>query len=368
MLFRTLRGDGARGVVALTALGGCAASVLAIPVSLDPAWTPTVFDTSGALDPGASGLFLSGLEVDPLGGTVYVLGHDVPPGGASGITALFASTGLGTAVIDNPGVPVSQVTRANDLTFNPLTSTYDFVGNAAPGGPLPGPGGIYQFTPGAAGATTYAGGAGFPTWATSGLTFGPGGVAATVTSDVGVGHHVGIPAGAVATGPAVNSDPLPLGYEGGADDHVITLDGRTIVIGDLTRKLYNVTGGAGTVFPLFDLTTIPGFVDTGFFGSRGTVDPATGDIFVAFATGGGTDIFRIKADGSAGSLFATGFVDGVRDIDFGLSSAGDGTFSLYATEVNLGLGVGSIYEFQIPAPGAAGLLAIAGGCLLRRRR
>jgi len=337
-----------------------APAAVSAPVSLDPAWTPTIFDTGGLLNPGISGLFMSGLEVGP-GGTVYVLGHDVPPGGSSGTTALLGSVGLGTAFVDNPGVPISQVTRANDLTFNPATGDLHFVGNA-----IGGPGGVFGFTPGSAGFSTFAAGAGMPFWATSGLTFDAGGGVATVTSDVGIGHHI-IPAGAVGSAPVVNDDPLPLGYEAGADDHVVTLDGRTIVHGDFSRKLYDVSGGAGTVSVLFDLTTLASFVDTGFFGSRAAVDPATGDIFVGWGVGG-TDIFRIKDDGSSASLFATGFVDGIRDLDFGPSSMGDGTFSLYVNEINLGMDIGTIYEFKIPTPGAMSLLAIAGLAATRRKR
>ena len=144
------------------------------------------------------------------------------------------------------------------------------------------------------------------------------------------------------------------GYGAGVDDHVVMLDGRIITIGDSSRLLHDVTGGPGAVFEFFDLADIPGSGCSGGggkqelegryagsngdkgttcdgVGSRGAVDPVSGDIFVAMGSGG-TTIFRIAADGSFGSIFATGFAF-IRDLDFGPSSASGGNLSLYVTEV-----------------------------------
>jgi hypothetical protein len=342
---------------AIVAAGGAA---LGVPISNDPAWTVNVYDTGGFLDPATNnGLFLGGLEVDPAGGTVYVVGHDVAPGGASNVSILIRSTGPGTAVVDPAGGPLQQWTRGNDLTYS--NGQYYIAANR----PTPSAllGGVYGFTPGVAGFATWAEGQMY--WETSGLTFNAAGTQGLVTSDVGIGHHA-VAAGTPFSTLLVDEQPAPTGYGGGADDHVITLDGRTIVVTDQQRWLYDITGGAGAVAQFFDLATIPGATFPGV-GSRGTVDPATGDLFVAYATGG-TEIYRIRADGSAGSIFATGFVSGVRDIDFGLASDGSGNFSLYATEIDGTTGIGSIYEFVIPGPSALAALALAGVVATRRRR
>ncbi len=192
-----------------------------------------------------------------------------------------------------------------------------------------------------------------------------------------------------------------------ADDHVVTPDGRVLIMADGGSAIYDVTGGPGSVFLFFDMTTIPGFPGCGggpppkseaygdteakgggpCFGSRGTVDPVTGDIFYAYAVRG-TTIYRITPNGAFGEVFATGFVDGVVDMDFGPASDGGGDSSLYATEVagivtpekGTSGPVGSIYEFvrvnrgPIPTLSFWGklamilaLLGIAGFVLVRRR-
>lgn len=360
----------------------------------------TIYDTGGLLNAvNNGGFFLNGLEVDPAGGTVYVAASDAVFGDTSSAIRLINSTGLGTAALDAAGVSsLIYTTRGVDLTF--LGGSY-YVAACVPLTP-PGKGmppapcftpGIYGWTPGV-GPVTFASGGTIPGWATSGLTFNPGGGSALVTSDVGISHWLVTPP---STGTLlVDDDPLPTGYESGADDHVITTDGRVLVMGDFSGRIYDITGGPGSVSLFFDVSTIPGFPGCGpapgCFGSRGTVDPVTGDIFYAYAVGGDT-IFRIRPDGSAGEVFATGFVNGVVDIDFGPASDGSGGISLYATEVAGTIGipgkggpggpdndVGTIYEFVrispiIPTLSDWGksllilmLLGIAGFTLVRRRQ
>ncbi len=337
---------------------------LAVPIAEDPTWTVHTYDTGGNLNPGSNGgYYLGGLEVDPNApepfGRVFVIGHDVPPGGASSFIQIIRSTGLNSSALDPAGGALQQITRANDLTYNPDNGQYCVaatrVGLTS--------GGVYGFTPGTPGFSNFQQGAGIPAWETSGLTFSSPSTA-RVTSDVGIGHHAvnkGLPFSTLL----VDQSPLPNGYEDGADDHVRMLDNTYIVAGDQTRKLYDVTNGPGTVTVFFDLFTIPGFSDHISVGSRATVDPITGDLFIAYALGG-TQILRVYADGSGGEVFASGFVDGVRDIDFGPSSLNDGTFSLYATEI--AGGVGSIYEFRIiPSPGTLTMLVFGASAALRRR-
>jgi hypothetical protein len=220
--------------------------------------------------------------------------------------------------------------------------------------------GIHGFDPaGIAAPTTFATtSSGFTT---SGLTFNAAGTSALVSTDgVGPGLPNGlysVPAGGPEVA-VVTSAALPTGI-GLTDDHVITLDGRTIVVGDGTHDLWDVTGGAGSVSLLIDLDPLGlGFLGAG--GNRASVDPWTGDIFASWGGLPSTSsILRIKADGSGASLFATG-VSRLRDLDFGVSSSGSGA-SLYVAEVSLS-GVGTIYEFalshDVPEPATILLLGL----------
>ncbi len=351
--------------VALGLVGiiGLSVESAAAVVVLDPTATLSVYDTGGMLNSGTNGgFYLGGLEVDPAGGAVYASAHNVIPGGMSSQLRLIKSTGPGTAILDSSGAfPLRQTTRGVDLTY--LNGKYYVAAMDLSAASL---GGIYGITPGAAGLTTFAAGPGIPRWATSGLTFDAAGTTALVTSDGPIGHH-SVAAGAITSTNLVSSSSLPTGFGRPADDHVVTKDGRTIVITDSSAQLMDVTGGPGTVTELFNLAPLGGTVGVG---SRGVVDPVSGDIFAAMGDSGGKRIFRVKADGSSGIIFADGFTgDGVRDLAFGLSSDGSGTMSLYAAET-FG-GIGTIYEFKtVPEPSTLTLLCLGAFALLgigRRR-
>ena len=350
-----------------------------VPVAVDPGIISlTTFDSGGFLDPIANGGFtLGGLEVDPVSGKVFVLGSDGGTGATSTAVQLIGSTGAGTAAAVGAVVPFKLNARGYDLTQHPSDGKLYTAGTLSLAGPVDG---IHGFDPAGIGApvtfaTTSSG------FATSGLTFNAAGTSALVTTD-GVDTAV-LPNGLYsvpAFGPEVlivGSAALPTGV-GATDDHVVTLDGRTIVAGDGSHDLWDATGGAGLVSLLIDLDTIPAVLPAlgALGGDRATLDPWSGDIFYAHAlTPGSPGIIRIKADGSAATVFALGFA-GLRDIDFGPASSGSGGGSIYATEVDIVTGVGSIYEFEIthvPEPSTLILLlmgvvtlGLRGRC--RRRR
>jgi len=346
------------GLMALVAAAGLANRAHAVAIPVAAGWTGGVFDTGGLLNPAANGGFtLGGLEVDPAGGRVYVVGANVGVGLTSSSLRMLSSTGLGTAVLDASGVaPLSYATRGTDLTYN--AGSYYVAASRVGGAP-----GIYGFTPGG-GQPVYAAGGGIPSWATSGLTFNAAGTMARVTSDLGTGHH-SVLAGAVASTLLVGQGAVPGGYGAGADDHAVTPGGRVLVAEDIGRGIYDITGGPGAV-ALFANPNIlggPGFAGPGV-GSRITVHPVSGDLFLAWGDSGDR-IIRVAADGLSVETIATGFSRGVRDIDWGLD--GTGTLCLFATEVST-TGIGTIYSFKIPAPGTGTLLALGGFCMARRRR
>ena len=370
---------------AVLALGAVNAAQ-AVPVPVDPSIAAfSIFDTGGSLDTIA-GFEMGGLEVDA-SGKVFVLGADFPGsfgGGPASVVQLFGSTGLGTAA--PVGLPVAMTlnTRGYDLTMNPADGKMYVAGTLDPlgvmGAPVPG---IHGLDPaGAMLPVTFAVTTGSAT--TSGLTFNPAGTIATLSTD-GIPPLTGptLPlAGGVYTVPAGGPEvllaglgPLPIGAPGPGDDHVITLDGRTIYAGDGSHDLWDVSGGTGTVSTLIDLDLTPAAPVLGFGGSRATLDPWSGDIFYGHALiPGSVGIARVKADGSGATIFATGFT-GLRDFDIGPASSGGGAMSLYAVEVATGTGIGTIYEFELthmavpePATAALGLLAAAGLVWRTRRR
>ena len=346
-----------------------------VPVSLDPTATLSTFDTGGLLNPALNGgLTVGGLEVDPAGGTVYVVASDGGFGGTSTVVQLLSSTGLGTATAVGAAAPIKLNARGFDVTHN--AGLYYVAGTLGAAAPVHG---IHGLDPaGVAAPSTFA--TTTSGFATSGLTFDAAGTTALVSTD-GVDPVVlpnglySVPAGGPEAA-VVLGGALPGGISGGTDDHVITLDGRTIVVGDGSFDLWDVSGGAGAVSLLVDLNTIPAVAPVLFGGGvRAAVDPWTGDIFMGWGLFG-PDIIRVAADGSGAIHFATGF-DSVRDLDIGLSSDGSGGVSLYVTEEDVN-GVGSIYEFTLshneggavpePLTAALGLMGLATLGMATRRR
>ena len=331
----------ARALGALAAIALAGAHAGAAPTAEAPGSSVMTFDSGGQLNPGNNGGFvLGGLEVDPANGRVFALAHDVPVWSVSGQARLLVSVGPGTAAPDASGpFPLTQQTRATDLTHHDGVYYVAAINNGNPG--------IFGIEPGNGALQTFAAGPSIPRWATSGLTFDDGGGSARVTSDFEIGHHR-VDQGDTSSTALAGQMPLPSGYGDAASDHVVTRDGRTIVAGEVSRMLFDVSQGSGNVEMFFDLTTVPGYADAGagIFGSRAALDPVSGDIFVAYAVNG-SQIYRIARDGSVGQLFASGFVGGVRDLAFGQASDGSGAVSLFAAEVAGGT-TGSIYEFFVP--------------------
>lgn len=262
---------------------------------------------------------------------------------------------------------------------------------AAGGPPGSGISGVYELDPtGVAapvlfGATTMK-----PT--TSGLTYGPG-PAATISTDGVPGAFTApslpsgiysIPAGGPEALIAVDSIAAPagVGSPGGGsapgDDHVVTLDGRTLFLNDGTNLIHDVSGGAGATALLVDLTTTTagagGFLSGG--GVRGAVNPVDGDIFIGWGLGGPA-IIRADEFGAGAIGSVTGF-DNVRDIDFGPSTLAVGPgftgTSMYVTEFEFGTATSNIWEFgmrAVPEPSTGVFLwtiAVAAGAVRRRRQ
>ena len=316
------------------------------PEVLDPTIEACIYDTGGDLNPANnSGFWVGGIEPDPGGGAVFVTAHNTPPGGSSSEMVLIRSAGFGTAMVETSvGVlPHNQTTRGVDLRH--MDGTYWFASTELGSGL----GGVYGATPGVAGFRTFAAGSGIPIWFTSGLTFDASGMEARVTSDLGTGHHI-IEAGASTSVLFVDQSPPPIGYNAGSDDHTISLDGRLIIATDIEQRLYDATGGPGSVMPLFDFRTIPGFNESGV-GNRIETDPVSGDFFAAWGNGG-TTLYRVSADGSSGSIVARNFPgQGIRDLSFGPSSNGEGSslFVLAISSFDINDEAGTIYEFRFPS-------------------
>jgi len=125
------------GLMALVAAAGLANRAHAVAIPVAAGWTGGVFDTGGLLNPAANGGFtLGGLEVDPAGGRVYVVGANVGVGLTSSSLRMLSSTGLGTAVLDASGVaPLSYATRGTDLTYN--AGSYYVAASRVGGAPGP---------------------------------------------------------------------------------------------------------------------------------------------------------------------------------------------------------------------------------------
>jgi PEP-CTERM motif len=401
----------ALGAIACTLLVTCQVSHAAIGTvaSVDPLLSPPVLYDSGvpvvgggfgtpSLDSAANGgLIVNGIEV--LGpGAVFTITDDAfvssPLADDSSLIQLNVSAGPGTNGPVGPLVPFSANGRGFDLTLDPASGLLGVAGTFA-GGPAPAPG-IWEldplgvFPPALYAPTTFSA-------TTSGLTYGPAGLTATLSTDgiAGPGTAPGLPGGIYtvpAGGPeaaiALTAAPVPIGVGTTGDDHVVTLDGRTIFLSDGSHDMMDVSGGAGTVGLLIDLDLVPAVVPAlSVGGVRGTVSPVNGDIFTGWGLGGplappgGSNLIRVD-DFGAGAIVSVIGLDNVRDVDVGPSSLAPGGplasgFSLYVTEVEgpAGLGPGSysnIWEFGILIPEPASmmlvLMGVAASALVRRRK
>ncbi|HAX74862.1 MAG TPA: hypothetical protein DCY88_03270 [Cyanobacteria bacterium UBA11372] len=123
------------------------------------------------------------------------------------------------------------------------------------------------------------------------------------------------------------------------------------MMGDNASELIEVLpdGRLQDVFKFSDYIDVRSYFRGNSFGSRGAVDPITGDIFYAVSfESPSSSIIRIKSDFSGATAFATGFAEDLRDLDFGPSSSGVlGDISLYVSENNRTTGVGTIYEIRV---------------------
>jgi hypothetical protein len=339
------------GLASLTLAVGSVEPAIAAVLVRDPTAGPlSIFDQSDLLNYSLNGgFYMEGLEVAPDGSGVFVtqantLPVNIPPRpGEEGILRatlkrLIKSTGSGTASQIGPTLQAGNFSLwGNDLTLGPEGRYYAVTES-----------GIWGFDPAGGPATQFSGGQ-QDILTASGLTFSPDGSEALFSSDYPYGLWR-IP----KNGTFASMEQI-LGFNdlgGGFDDHVITKNGKVILMGDGTRKLWEVLPDRSRRI-VYDLKTDPNvspFVNNSASGSRGAVDPITGDIFygLTFFYSGPFSIIRIKSDFSSASVFATGFAEDLRDFDFGRSSSGSpDSISLYVSENNRATGVGTIYEIPV---------------------
>ncbi len=401
----------AMGYAATSLLMFCSTSqgAVGLVASVDPLLgAPILYDSGVPIPMGGfgnptldatlnGGLTISSLEV--LGpGLVYTTTDDGWTGPFIDDTSLIqlnVSAGPTTNVPVGPLVPFAANARGYDLTLNPASGFLGVAGAflAAPA-PMPG---IFELDPaGLAPVAPYALMTARPT--TSGLTYGAGSASATVSTDGVPGGAPILPiAGGIYTVPAggpelpgiLDAIPVPGGVASPGDDHVVTLDGRTIFLNDGAHDLHDVSGGAGAVALMIDLDLVAGvapFLSLG--GVRGAVNPVDGDIFSGWGLGGpminpgGSNLIRVDDFGAGASVAVVG-LDNVRDVDFGPSTLGVGPgttgFSLYITEVEggpsapFGAPWSNIWEVPIlvPEPTCSlwmGLLGLLGLNWVARRR
>lgn len=373
-------------VIVLLAITEAKAAILTV-ASVDPLLgTPILYDSGGPIVSGGFAtpslntttngvLTISGLEV--LGpGAVFTTTDDGLVGSDTTTIQLNASAGPGTNVPVGLPATLTNNSRGYDLTLNPGSGKLGVAATAAGvGGPGTGLPGIYELDPaGIAPPAVYAALSAKPT--TSGLTYGPGATATLSTDGIAgaftvpplFGGIYPVPAGGPELPGILDSVAPPFGVGSPGDDHVVTLDGRTIFLNDSTNLMHDVTGGAGAVVPLIDLTLVPGllpFLSSG--GVRGAVNPVDGNIFTGWGLGG-PNLIRVDQFGAGASVAIVG-LDNVRDVDFGpstLAPAGPmaSGFSLYITEEDFTTGpaaFANIWEVGILVPEPSSIvLAVAG--------
>lgn len=372
---------------------------IATVASVDPLLGPPILYDSGTISPSLlsstnGGLAISGIEV--LGpGMVFTTTDDgmtiSPFFDDSSVIQLNVSAGPGTNVL--AGFPAALVanSRGYDLTLNPGSGLLGVAATAGlPAAFVPA---IWELDPaGIAPPAMYAALSAAPT--TSGLTYGPGGASAILSTD-GIpgggaipplpGGIYSVPAGGPEAVIALDAAPAPGGVVAPGDDHVITLDGRTIFVNDGSHLMHDVSGGAGAVALLIDLTTIPAVVPSlAIGGVRADVNPVDGDIFTGWGLGGpaappgGSSILRVDEFGAGAAVSIVG-LDNTRDIAFGPSTfAPAGPLatgvSMYVTETEfsvLGPLISNIWEFPIlvpePSTTTVAMMFVALLAVVRRR-
>ncbi|MFB2983005.1 PEP-CTERM sorting domain-containing protein [Microseira sp. BLCC-F43] len=367
----------------ILAVGGLE-PVKAAVIVLEPTAGPlSIYDTGGLLNsppgldctpgnlpniPTDRPFYMGGLEVAPDGSGVFVTQSNNLPCNdffdhPSTLNRLIKSTGLGTASQVGPILEAgNNGTWGNDLTLGP-EGLYYIATNK----------GVWGFDPAGGSPRQFAGGE--TIWTASGLTFTPDGNTAIISSDWPKGLW------SVPKGGSINNLQalIPVIPREAWDDHVVTRDGKLLMMGDNASELIEVLpdGRLQDVFRFRDYIDVRSYFRGNSYGSRGTVDPITGDIFYAVSfESPSSSIIRIKSDFSGAIPFATGFAEDLRDLDFGPSSSGRlGEISLYVSENNRATGVGTIYEIGVgstavpePSETILGSIMVLGfGVLFKRK-
>jgi hypothetical protein len=376
------------GLASFTLVLGSIESATAQLRVLDSTAGPlSIYDQGGLLNSTPDpvnyprGYHISGLEVAVDGSGVYFTQGDAPPAHdydarndpfyTVNNNRFMKSTGMGTAVQVGASLPVGNWRSwGNDLTYNQYDGYY-YIATSQ---------GIYGFNPAGGPAKQFARGSNTNRVTASGLTFTDNGNKAILSSDWPKGLWL-IPKGGTTQVQASYSMINPVAPAW--DDHVITKDGSLVLIGDSNDGLFQAMPDR-SIKAVYKFENDPNYPNLksyliGGYGSRGAVDPISGDIFygLTFDTRAPvSSIIRIKSDYSTASVFATGLVRNLRDFDFGPSSSGkQGDISLYIAELDQQTQQGVIYEVamgstMVPEPPPTMVTAIIalgfGAWLLRK--
>jgi hypothetical protein len=333
-----------------------AAPAPAAPVVYDPQASLRVYDSGGFLSGTNNGDFiLAGVEYDAASAGVVVSASRT----SNFAVRLIRSTGPGTAAALGAPFTTQDLTLFHDLTSGPDDRYYLAAGTEVIGADRAGVRPVVRY-----------GGLG-PSLASTGLTFAGDPSSAVVSAGENFSRDrtpSGLyrrPLSSAAPTRLVGRGTAPAGLPVAISDHVVTSDGRVIGAGmnGTSLQLFDVTGGAGNVSMLISVNARVAPENV-----RAAVDPVSGDIFCGLYDHAEGYIYRVRPDGSAATLLASGI--GVRDLDFAPANPAAPLESrLFVSAFEGGPQGDRIYEITlVPEPAAPLFLVVGGAFAVVRRR